>query len=1036
MQQLYYTSCVPGRSVSGQGGFQIRACSRGLDPDRQRSLLRYVGYVLPTGFDDDVSAADAPCRLALLETEVGRVLCRSVAAGRDPTTSRTGNFFSHLVIDVPPDLDAMTASQMLTAPFWKQSDSDGATELPDWASFPASRPFADRDLSGFAAEHQALIRFLFLGLLSTPSDQRLFVVAHPEDLCMAIVVVSRMLPPGMARALTFSTYEKEPLSSPARIIGTYWRSNSLELPSTCYDGAGLAFNSLNGRSSPLPNPSEFAAFALKSMAEKREVDLERFYGECRTLTLATPEAWDLAYRLLRSAQPPGYDEFLQGIELPGLMALLCHRKDVVIQLSQWAVDKAEFREHVLPKLRSSLDLPALQTAIWQQGAAALRAGNVARARLALEDVPKLLSTERSASFRDELPKWIDGVTLSRDVRLYVLPHLLKSQAASQATLRERWLTVPADLLKDVLDLPISEQDKFQACQLSLNQSTGGPRPEAIQAVVAHEDFTRRLLQQFGTTESWSGTCQALISAQLERGLQGQADSGLLARGAQMLRNIASSSYAPTYVIKLVQDLQSLHSEKRLSTPLLDKTFLAVFQAPGFEPRAFLASGEMKYLKTVPDLDCIGRLGEAVLQSTPVGLLTEPVQVFFSWFRKHPTVKSIRPEVARQLERLNCVTSFLKSPKLDDETLAGAVSGLRSLGDQKERDACTRQVTEVATKTLVRDSADEAGDLQRMLKHLSVLYTAPQQSSQGWFGSLFRRRKPVEGGTEWVVLMKEINGLLRGVPEISRKRDLYLAVCGVGFGIQSPEIRFSKRKLPTEELELEIAYDTTEFIRTTTAALRPTEINELDKIVLQRWRNQDKGVLRWWEYALRERPQKRGWFEWFDTLQTPMAIGVIIVSLCYIGYHMFPAGESKEKSKGAAEANDANEEKTQKSTDDSPAKQISIDGQGRNPPGPPNRKLNTNSGSAVPVNEQPKRVATPGSEASSGRKEIPVQVPPGNPVPKTSGNPTVPARPGNAPAPDASKPAGTPSQPVPQPAPVTTPPKTPAKNVNPPSNGTP
>lgn len=270
MQQLHYTSCVPGRSVSGRGGFQIRAASPELAADHQRNLLGFLGYRLPIGYDDDTIAEQSPIRLALLESVSGRCLVRSVPAGRDPTTQRSGNFFSHVLTGLPEDFTASDAASLIHAPFWVQGDGDYSNELPLLERFPSlQNPF---EVNYFEAKGRALLQFLALGVLGLRDGQRLFVVAEPDRIAWAVHALGHFFPRQFLRNVTFSTYEREPLSSPATIVGTWWRDATLDLEPFCYDGAGLGFNSITSKCSPLPPPSEFGRCILEALNRGRRRD--------------------------------------------------------------------------------------------------------------------------------------------------------------------------------------------------------------------------------------------------------------------------------------------------------------------------------------------------------------------------------------------------------------------------------------------------------------------------------------------------------------------------------------------------------------------------------------------------------------------------------------------------------------------------------------------------------------------------------------------------------------------------------------------
>src|SRR5262249_52524112 len=103
MKQLTYTSCQPGQSPTGESGFQVRAASPGIPPDRLRILSGHAVCRLPAGF----TPASPPRRLALLDvTGVGRVLCHG-------NTS-----FTHLLLDLPAEVTALQALRWWGSSFW------------------------------------------------------------------------------------------------------------------------------------------------------------------------------------------------------------------------------------------------------------------------------------------------------------------------------------------------------------------------------------------------------------------------------------------------------------------------------------------------------------------------------------------------------------------------------------------------------------------------------------------------------------------------------------------------------------------------------------------------------------------------------------------------------------------------------------------------------------------------------------------------------------------------------------------------------
>ncbi|HND52019.1 MAG TPA: hypothetical protein PLV92_06475, partial [Pirellulaceae bacterium] len=637
MKQLYYTSCVAGRSVSGQGGFQIRAVSRGLTDDRCRALLGHLSYRLPNGFDEDAPPADAPRRLALLNTNAGRVLVNSVHVGRDPTTGRAGNFFSHLLIDLPSDLDAGVAAALLHSNFWVAADHVGPAELPDLETLPASPTISPIKLSVFAKENADLIRFLFQGLLSVTEHQRLFVVAHPDDVAKAVLVVARMLPRDLRAALTFSTYEREPLSSPARIVGTYWRDARLDLESVCYDGAGFGFNTLTRRSSQMSPPAPFAAFALKSLAEGRESELAKFYAACGSMKLDTPERLELAYRVVNDPKPLSNREFSQAQAIPELAQAISGREDTARNVVRWAIDDPQFRDtQFAAAVRQAQSPASFYDEIAEQVVTRLKSGDIEGAKSVLEQLPPKISRDAAPAVYERIGGRLESAALPAKAQLFILPSLLRVKNVDART-RQRWLDIPADHLADLLKLGIDPNDMLAACECALEKSLGEPDPTTLAAVTEHPSILQRILDRHGGEEApkrrsrdeevaagWAPTIRELIATALRQALDSPESGGLLSRGVKAVRNIAMTSYAPPAAMTLTRDLLDLYERRRLSETQFDEGLRQLFASSRFDPGGFLASTD--YRRAAPQLE-IGALAELTrraLAESPVGILDDPV----------------------------------------------------------------------------------------------------------------------------------------------------------------------------------------------------------------------------------------------------------------------------------------------------------------------------------------------------------------------------------------------------------------------------
>src|SRR5205823_1267388 len=162
---------------------------------------------------------------------------------------------SHLLLDVPATLDAQHAIQSWGSPLWQRADYGGGAELPEALYLPVSPTLGDAELAEFLSPpaHRELLQFVLAALLTTPPETRIFLAAPVETVARCLYGVTRALPPSLLENFTFSTYERDPLACPARVVGTCWDdAPDLDLPAACYAGPGVGFNTYTGRKSELP----------------------------------------------------------------------------------------------------------------------------------------------------------------------------------------------------------------------------------------------------------------------------------------------------------------------------------------------------------------------------------------------------------------------------------------------------------------------------------------------------------------------------------------------------------------------------------------------------------------------------------------------------------------------------------------------------------------------------------------------------------------------------------------------------------------
>lgn len=891
MKQMYYTSCVEGRSVSGRGGFQIRAASATLKSDFRRMLLPHIGYRLPAGFDEDTLPEQAPFRLALLNVGESRVLISSVHSGRDPTTNRSGNFFSHTITDLAPRVEAKHAASLFQADFWVSCDHEGPTEIPELGELPASPSAAQFRLKEFAIEHADTIKFILRGLLSLPNDQRLFIVAPPEVIAKAAMVVNDLLPPGMRSSLTFSTYEREPLSSPARIVGSYWRDPSLDLEPVCYNSAGLALNTLSGRYSQTPEMSPFANFAVSCFEQGRVDDLNAFYDRSSEFSLLNVDSIELAYRLGSTTELLSRDDFIAAMGFPDTMRRVCSREGVVDQAVKWAVEDPHFREQHFANCRRYFSDSQLINAIAQQAAAELQRGDLTAAQVAMEDLPPLVSqNDPGQAFAEEISQLLNGVQLPQTAVDYVIPRIL--QWSSAPKIRDQWLATSPAKLKAFLELPISEEDKLRACELVLKRSLEKPNATALSAIAICLPRVCELLERRGKEAIWHKTCCGLLKSAVPASVTAKDDAGLFARGVNMVRSIAGSQFAPAATTTFMGRIHHLYDKERLSGSLFEIALGSLFQLPEFSASAFLASTVNHWITDTQQGDAYKLLGTRLLNAATMAFKNEATRRFMLEFARSSAAQQLSTETRNKIEDLKTLAEFVERPTLSAVGLACILRGLRHFSDTAEQKACHTWLIQIISQELLKCSTPEAS-LQLTLEYL----TAPANETNGSQATLAGLpRSRVSPGDEWVQSFCAITCELIRHRSLLDNSELILAVAAIGFGGRVNGSR-SLNTLRNKATRKELIRYTNSFVEHIASEIGKPESESLNQKIKHAWRGDYESAFGRWVKAFQPRPQ----LSWFDY----SLMAVVGFTLAYfVVYFLTPNEMAKEEKISPAKTNES------------------------------------------------------------------------------------------------------------------------------------
>lgn len=314
MKQLYYTSCRTGKSIGGSSGFQVRATSPNLPPDRLRALIPYVGYSLPQNIipKEDTHLA-SPIRLAFLITaDAGRLLCHGAYIGKDPMTGRFGNFFSHALLNLPENLEAGEAIFTWKSEFWKKIDDDGDSNLEEIESLPKGDISASGFISFLKIEaNKKMFRFLLQAILIVKEGGRIFIAAPAEEVALCIFGITQALPKTVLKNFTFSTYESDPLSCGAKLIGTWLGDNhESELPSSCFRGTNYGYNKTTEKKTSiqetgLQEEKDFIAFCISAITSEKEFEnVTKLRKQCENLEINSIVLFLTYFYFLKNKEEP------------------------------------------------------------------------------------------------------------------------------------------------------------------------------------------------------------------------------------------------------------------------------------------------------------------------------------------------------------------------------------------------------------------------------------------------------------------------------------------------------------------------------------------------------------------------------------------------------------------------------------------------------------------------------------------------------------------------------------------------------------
>jgi GTPase-associated protein 1, N-terminal domain type 2/GTPase-associated protein 1, middle domain/GTPase-associated protein 1, C-terminal domain len=278
--QAYYTSCESG--LSGFAGFQFNAATAGLSAQVLREVEALTSYQPPRSLGYHPSTAEiAACPVNLVYCpEPTTVLANVVFVGLD-SSHRLGNYFAHALIQQsgPDDFERVLPIEFWGSEVWA-GDPVSGLELPELAELPVPSPSnpinrtgVDRFLAGRDRPEQ-LACLLTAAENAVLRQGRPIVIIEPDNSAAAnwIAAISFLLPPDVARRMSFATYRHRPEYSDAHVIAT--------LPDPDFEFGDpqahsyVVFDAISGRVSEVPaDPA--AALLVRAGASRAAVLWER-----------------------------------------------------------------------------------------------------------------------------------------------------------------------------------------------------------------------------------------------------------------------------------------------------------------------------------------------------------------------------------------------------------------------------------------------------------------------------------------------------------------------------------------------------------------------------------------------------------------------------------------------------------------------------------------------------------------------------------------------------------------------------------------
>lgn len=444
MRAFLYTSCPTGKRADDPrpsvGGYGVRAWTAGSSKVQLEPILRLCGCEFPPG--------GGTRRLAFVRQDGVPALLHSTPNAADEVGR--GVPFTHAVAELPADFDPLAAVRTWGSAAWRTTyPADADTTLADPPAVPTPGPLDDAGLAAALADPKVreTARYVLAAALAPTPPAKTYVYAPAEHVAWVVYAAARAAPPAVRRELTFSTYEKNLLYFPARVVGTYGDAREDDLPRACYQTGGAAINSGAGRTGARFD-STYATLAVGWLASGNAARVDAFLA--RAAALGVVDGGLLGDLAALDHEPNALDAAAVGRLLADqrTAAEVVRSEAATAAVVGWATDPAGPAGDLLPAL--------LRAAHAARGSIVQRVEDAALAAAA-DPTPHRLThvlarlraadPAREKEFGRTAAARLTPATLAWPVRLAILP-LLRDDPA------DAWLSADEPGLADLLNLKL------------------------------------------------------------------------------------------------------------------------------------------------------------------------------------------------------------------------------------------------------------------------------------------------------------------------------------------------------------------------------------------------------------------------------------------------------------------------------------------------------------------------------------------------------------------------------------------------------